>query len=334
MIQAGCNPERRSRDGQLVSVAPMMDWTDRHCRYFMRLLSPAALLYTEMVTAAAIHHGDYAAILGFDAAEKPLALQVGGSDPRLMAEAARRGAEFGYDEININVGCPSDRVQSGQFGACLMAKPDIVAQCLSTMRDEVGIPVTVKTRIGINDRDDYGYLRRFVDSVVNAGCRKVIVHARVAILDGLSPKENRTVPPLKYDHVYRLKQELPDLAVVLNGGITRVEHVTDALRRVDGVMIGRQAYHDPYILALIQRRLDPQFALPDRREVIEYMLPYIEEQLSKGERLGRITRHMLGLFAGEPGARAWRRYLSENAFRDGAGTEVLTNALLRLPDAA
>ena len=312
----------------------MMDWTDRHCRYFMRLLSPGALLYTEMVTAAAIHHGDHESILAFDRAERPVALQVGGSEPALMAEAARRGAEFGYDEININVGCPSDRVQSGQFGACLMARPEIVAACLQTMQEDVRIPVTVKTRIGIDDQDNYEFLRSFVDRVVEAGCRKLIVHARVAILDGLSPKENRTVPPLKYEHVYRLKQELPDLTIVLNGGITRIEQVDEALRQVDGVMIGRQAYHDPYFLARLENHLDPAFELPDRREIVDRMLPYIDRELAGGERLGRITRHMLGLFTGEPGARAWRRYISENAFRTGAGTEVLLNALQRLPNAA
>ena len=312
----------------------MMDWTDRHCRYFMRLLSPSCQLYTEMVTAAAIHHGDHESILAFDALEKPVALQVGGSDPVLMAEAARRGVEFGYNEININVGCPSDRVQSGQFGACLMARPDVVAECLRKMQDEVDVPVTVKTRIGIDDQDNYELLRNFVDRIVDAGCDKFIVHARVAILDGLSPKENRTVPPLKYGHVYRLKEELPDLTIVLNGGITRVEQVDNSLGRVDGVMIGRQAYHDPYFLARLENHLNPSFELPDRRKVIDSMLPYIENQLSGGERLGRITRHMLGLFTGEPGARAWRRYISENAFRKNAGTEVLMNALQRLPDAA
>jgi tRNA-dihydrouridine synthase A len=324
----------QKRDVQITSpiaVAPMMDWTDRHCRYFMRLLSPSALLYTEMVTAAAIHHGDYESILTFDEAERPVALQVGGSDSELMAEAARRGAEFGYDEININVGCPSDRVQSGQFGACLMARPDVVAQCLRAMQDEVEIPVTVKTRIGIDDQDHYEFLRRFVDSVVDAGCEKLIVHARVAILDGLSPKENRTIPPLKYEHVYRLKEELSELTIVLNGGITCVDAVDEALQHVDGVMIGRQAYHDPYFLARLENHLDPQFELPDRREIIAGMLPYIERELAEGERLGRITRHMLGLFTGAPGARAWRRYISENAFREGAGTEVLLDALTCLP---
>lgn len=311
----------------------MMDWTDRHCRYFLRRVSPGALLYTEMVTAAAIHHGDYATLLAYHASERPLALQLGGSDPALMAEAARRGADAGYDEININVGCPSDRVQSGRFGACLMASPELVAECLGAMQAVVDVPVTVKTRVGINDEDSYAFLRRFVTTLRNAGCRKFIVHARIAILEGLSPKENRSVPPLQYDRVYRLKQEFPDLFIVMNGGIKQVDDVDDVLPHVDGVMIGRQAYHDPYFLARLEQHLDPSVPMPDRRDIVKAMLPYIENELSRGERLGRITRHMLGLFAGEPGARAWRRYLSEKAFRDGAGTEVLLQALNRLPAA-
>ena len=317
-----------------IQVAPMMDWTDRHCRYFLRLLSPSAMLYTEMVTAAAIHHGDYAILLEFDAAEHPVALQVGGSDPALMAEAARRGTEFGYDEININVGCPSDRVQSGQFGACLMASPGVVANCLRAMQGETDVPVTVKTRIGIDDEDSYVFLRQFVNAQLQAGCRKFIVHARVAILEGLSPKENRSVPPLRYEHVYRLKEELPDVEIVLNGGLTTVEQVDAALQQVDGVMIGRQAYHDPYFLATLEQHLRPDWRPPGRHEVVAQMIPYVEKELARGERLGRITRHMLGLFTGQPGARAWRRYISENAFRDGAGLEVLLTALDKMPAAA
>jgi tRNA-dihydrouridine synthase A len=317
-----------------VSVAPMMDWTDRHCRYFLRLLTPSAMLYTEMVTAAAIHHGDYETILAYHESEHPLALQVGGSDPALMTEAASRGAEFGYDEININVGCPSDRVQSGQFGACLMATPERVAECLSSMQDAVDIPVTVKTRIGIDDQDSYEFLKRFVDMLQAAGCRRFIVHARIAILEGLSPKENRSVPPLRYERVYRLKEEYPELDIVLNGGVTNVEQVDEILAHVDGVMIGRQAYHEPYLLARLEKHFDPEWTAPDRQAVVEQMLPYIEHELSAGERLGRITRHMLGLFTGQPGARAWRRHLSENSFRAGAGTEVLVEALRRMPVAA
>jgi tRNA-dihydrouridine synthase A len=287
-----------------------------------------------MVTAAAIHHGDYAALLEFDAKEHPVALQVGGSDPALMAEAARRGREFGYDEININVGCPSDRVQSGQFGACLMARPEVVAECLRAMQAETDVPVTVKTRIGIDDEDSYTFLRHFVGALTEAGCRKFIVHARVAILEGLSPKENRSVPPLKYEHVFRLKDDLPELDIVLNGGITTVGQVDEVLSRVDGVMIGRQAYHDPYFLAILEQHINPGWCPPNRHSVVAAMLPYIEKELARGERLGRITRHMLGLFAGQPGARAWRRHISENAFRDGAGPEVLIEALDKMPAAA
>ena len=312
----------------------MMDWTDRHCRYFMRLLTPGARLYTEMVTAAAIHHGDYPALLEFDSAEHPVALQVGGSDPGLMAEAARRGGEFGYDEININVGCPSDRVQSGQFGACLMARPEVVAECLRAMQAATDVPVTVKTRIGIDDEDSYAFLRQFVNVLADAGCRKFIVHARVAILDGLSPKENRSVPPLKYEHVFRLKNEMPELEIVLNGGITTVGQVDDVLERVDGVMIGRQAYHDPYFLAILEQHFNPGWRPPNRHNVVADMLPYIQKEIARGERLGRITRHMLGLFAGQPGARTWRRHISENAFKDGAGHEVLIEALDKMPAAA
>lgn len=317
-----------------VLVAPMMDWTDRHCRYFLRLLSPGAQLYTEMVTAAAIHHGDYAALLEFDPSEHPVALQLGGSDPGMMAEAARRGAKFGYDEININVGCPSDRVQSGQFGACLMARPEVVAECLQAMQSECDVPVTVKTRIGIDDEDSYGFLRRFVDIQREAGCRKFIVHARIAILEGLSPKENRSVPPLIYERVFQLKRDLPELEIVLNGGIKSVEQVDEVLEHVDGVMIGRQAYHDPYFLARLERHFNPGWSAPDRHSVVVEMIPYIEKELARGERLGRITRHMLGLFAGQPGARAWRRYISENSFRDDAGPEVLIDALDKMPVAA
>lgn len=317
-----------------ISIAPMMDWTDRHCRYFMRLLSPSALLYTEMVTAAAIVHGDAERFLRFNEEEHPVALQLGGSDPGWMARATATASRHGYDEININVGCPSDRVQSGQFGACLMARPKLVADCLRAMRSEVGVPVTVKTRIGIDDEDSYEFLRRFVDLQREAGCRKFIVHARIAVLEGLSPKENRSVPPLRYERVFQLKQDLPELEVVLNGGIKTVAQVDEILGRVDGVMIGRQAYHDPYFLANIEQHFNPAWSKPDRRDVVEQMIPYIERELARGERLGRITRHMLGLFTGQPGARAWRRYLSENAFKDGAGPEVLIDALNKMPVAA
>jgi len=320
--------------GPVIAVAPMMDWTDRHCRYFMRLLSPSALLYTEMVTAAAIVHGDADRFLRFHEDEHPVALQLGGSDPDWMARATAAAARYGYDEININVGCPSDRVQSGQFGACLMARPELVADCFVAMQAETDVPVTVKSRIGIDDHDSYAFLSRFVETLADAGCRKFIVHARVAILEGLSPKENRRVPPLDYERVYRLKREHPELVVVANGGITDIDGVDEALRHVDGVMIGRQAYHQPYFLAEVEHYLDPSRARPSRQAVVERILPYVETSLAEGATLNAITRHMLGLFAGQPGARAWRRYISEHAHREGAGTEVLVNALNAMPRAA
>jgi tRNA-dihydrouridine synthase A len=312
---------------QAIAVAPMMDWTDRHCRYFMRLLSPSAWLYTEMVTANAIHYGDAKTLLRYDPSEHPIAVQLGGSDPAMMAGAAKQAAQSGYDEININVGCPSDRVQSGQFGACLMATPQIVADCFTAMQAEVEVPVTVKTRIGIDDQDSDEFLMGFVDTLVEAGCKRFIVHARIAILDGLSPKENRTVPPLNHDRVYRLKEQFPDLEIFLNGGVTEIDQVDSILAKVDGAMIGRQAYHHPYFLAELEQHLNPEWQLPSRHSVIEQMIPYIEDELRNGERLGRITRHMVGLFSGMPGARAWRRYLSEHAFRNGAGAEVINEAL-------
>jgi len=317
-----CRPMNRK-----ISVAPMMDWTDRHCRYFMRLLSPGVGLYTEMITAAAIHHGDAQRLLRFDGSEHPVAIQLGGSDPELMANASRDAAATGYDEININVGCPSDRVQSGQFGACLMAKPTLVAECFRAMAAEVDVPITIKTRIGIDDDDSYEYLRQFVDPLVDAGCKTFVVHARIAILAGLSPKQNRSVPPLNYERVYQLKRDLPELNIVLNGGVRTADQVQDILQHVDGVMIGRQAYHDPYFLAELEQRFLGQADLPDRRAIVERMYGYIEKELTNGERLNRITRHMLGLFAGQPGARAWRRMISENAHKPDAGPEVLRAAL-------
>jgi len=310
-----------------VSIAPMMDWTDRHCRYFLRLLSPSAELYTEMVTAAAIHHGDAARLLRFDPSEHPVIVQLGGSEPELMTSAAVRAAEEGYDEININVGCPSDRVQSGQFGACLMAEPERVAACYRAMSAAVDIPVTVKSRIGIDDQDSYEFLCRFVETVADAGCRKFIVHARIALLEGLSPKENRSVPPLDYERVYQLKADYSELNVHINGGFRDVGAVEAALQHVDGVMIGREAYQNPYFLAELEERFTPGFQVPDRQGIVAAMLPYIEAQLAEGEALKRITRHMLGLFAGQPGARAWRRYLSEQAHKRGATVDVVAGAL-------
>ena len=317
-----------------IFIAPMMDWTDRHCRYFMRLLSPSACLYTEMVTAAALKHGDAKKLLKFDSSEHPIALQIGGSDPLMMADAAKLGAAEGYDEININVGCPSDRVQSGQFGACLMSNPDLVAECVRAMKAVIAIPVTIKTRIGIDDLDNYDFLRVFIDTNVDAGCKTFVVHARKAILAGLSPKENRTVPPLNYERVYQLKQDLPDLTIVLNGGITSVAECRQHLQHVDGVMIGRQAYHQPWFLTELEQAFGNGQEARGRHEIVKQMLPYIEKEMDAGAELKHITRHMLGLFAGQPGARAWRRYLSENAHRVGGGIEVLQTALARLPQAA
>jgi tRNA-dihydrouridine synthase A len=318
----------------MISVAPMMDWTDTHCRYFMRLLSPGARLYTEMVTAAAIVHGDSDRFLRFNDEEHPVALQLGGSRPDWMAQATAKAAGYGYDEININVGCPSDRVQSGQFGACLMASPDLVAECVVAMRKETDIPVTVKSRIGIDDRDSYDFLKAFIEPVAAAGCQRFIVHARIAILEGLSPKENRTIPPLDYERVYRLKRDYPELEIIINGGLASLKQVDTVLERVDGAMIGRQAYHQPYFLAELEHHINATWVMPSREEIVEKMVPYIDRQVAGGTSLNSITRHMLGLFAGQPGARAWRRYISEHAHRDGAGSEVLINALNAMPEAA
>ena len=312
----------------------MMDWTDRHCRYFLRLLAPSAFLYTEMVTAAAVYHGDAERLLRFSEAERPLALQLGGSDPGLMANATRAASGFGYDEVNINLGCPSDRVQSGEFGACLMARPQLVADCYRAMQAETAVPVTVKTRIGIDDQDSYEFLNRLVETIAQAGCRKFIVHARIAILEGLSPKDNRTIPPLNYERVYRLKQDYPDLNIVINGGIKEIKQVDSALQHVDGVMIGRQAYQRPFFLAELEHHFDPDWPLPDRRAIVEQMLPYTRSELATGTPLHRISRHMLGLYADQPGARSWRRHISEHAHQRGAGVEVLIDALNAMPIAA
>ncbi|MEH6503445.1 MAG: tRNA dihydrouridine(20/20a) synthase DusA [Cycloclasticus sp.] len=309
-----------------LSIAPMMDWTNRHCRYFHRLLSPNALLYTEMVTTGALLYGDKERFLAFDGFEQPLALQLGGSEPLEMAQCAKFAEDAGYQEVNINVGCPSDRVQSGRIGACLMAEASIVAQCVSEMRDQVAIPITVKTRIGIDDFDSPEFLLSFVETVAKAGCDTFIIHARKAILKGLSPKENRTIPPLNYDRAYQVKREFPHLTVVVNGGIKTVSDIQRHWQSVDGVMIGREAYHNPFFLVDVEQQLF-QSPLQQRTQVLDKFLPYVEDQLSKGVALQSITRHILGLFAAQPGGKYWRRYLSENARHKKAGIEVLFAAL-------
>jgi tRNA-dihydrouridine synthase A len=315
------------------SVAPMMDWTDRHDRYFLRLISRRVRLYTEMITTGAILYGNQDKLLAYDPAEHPVAIQLGGSNPVELATAARIAAAWGYDEINLNVGCPSDRVQSGRFGACLMAEPLLVADCVAAMTAAVTIPVTVKTRIGIDDRDSYEELVRFIDANAAAGCRTFIIHARKAWLHGLSPKENREVPPLHYERVYQLKADFPELTIVINGGITDLQQVDDHLKKVDGVMMGRVAYQNPYLLAEVDRRFfDDNRVSLSRHQVIEALLPYMEQQLMQDIYLSTITRHILGLFQGLPGARAWRRYISEHAHRCGAGVEVLEAALKKVPD--
>jgi len=306
----------------------MMDWTDRHCRAFHRLLTQHALLYTEMVTAAAVIHGDRARLLTIDEREHPVALQLGGSDPAALAEAAAIGEGFGYDEINLNVGCPSDRVQEGRFGACLMAEPELVAACAAAMQARVSIPVTVKCRIGIDDQDDEADLARFVSRVADAGCRTFIVHARKAWLEGLSPKENRQVPPLDYTRVYRLKASRPDLTIVLNGGIADLDAAEAHLEHVDGAMLGRAAYQTPYLLADVDRRFFGAGAEPlTRAQTIETLIPHVVRHLQAGGRLNNVARHILGLYHGQPRARAFRRHLSEAAVQDGAGVGVLLEAL-------
>ena len=295
-------------------VAPMMDWTDRHCRYFLRLISKRARLYTEMITAPALQHGDVPRHLDFDPAEHPLALQLGGSDPAQLAHAARLGERWGYDEINLNCGCPSERVQTGSFGACLMAEPALVADCVRAMRDAVAVPVTVKHRIGLGTGDDYEFVRDFVGIVAQAGCDVFIVHARNAVLKGLSPKENREVPPLRYEVARRLKRDFPALTIVLNGGLTDWASIERELEGVDGVMLGRAAYHDPYLLADADRRLfDDAGPVRSRAEVVEALIPYANAQRAQGTPLRAITRHALGLYHGVRGGRRFRQMLSDAA---------------------
>jgi tRNA-dihydrouridine synthase A len=314
------------------SIAPMMDWTDRHCRFFHRLLTRRALLYTEMLTTGAVIHGDRDRLLAYAPAEHPVALQLGGSEPDALAACARIGADFGYDEINLNVGCPSDRVQEGRFGACLMQEPQHVGDCVAAMKAAVTVPITVKCRIGVDDQDPEEALDTLTNAIVAAGADAVIVHARKAWLKGLSPRENRDLPPLDYDRVHRLKAAHPDVTIVLNGGIAGVEHAKAVMGRLDGVMLGRAAYQDPWRLLAV----DPVFfgesaPLDSARDAAEALIPYLERELARGTRLAAITRHVIGLFQGVPGARAFRRHLATAAVKPGADAQVLKDALALIP---
>ena len=316
-----------------LSVAPMMDWSDRHYRYFMRQITRHTLLYSEMITTGAILHGDREHLLGFSPEEKPLVLQIGGDDPADLAASARIAEEMGYDEVNLNVGCPSDRVQKGSFGACLMARPEVVAEGVSAMRAAVSIPVTVKHRIGIEGLERYEDMANFVEVVSQSGCDRFTAHARIAILKGLDPKANRSVPPLRYEDVHRLKSEFPHLRIEINGGIRSLEAVDRQLQYTDGVMLGRAAYEDPFLFAPADRKYFGEGEdVPSRREVVEAMVPYIARWMEQGLYPNRITRHILGLFTGHPGARAWRRYLSENAHRDDASPDLVLKAIRAIPD--
>lgn len=309
------------------AVAPMIDWTDRHCRYFHRLLSPHALLYTEMITTGAILHGDRQRFLAFSEKEHPVALQLGGSDPRALAECAVIGQDYGYDEINLNVGCPSDRVQSGRFGACLMAEPQLVAECVATMQSVVSIPVTVKTRLGIDQREDYDFIYQFIHAVAQAGCQHFIIHARNAWLKGLSPKENRTIPPLRYDDVYQLKRDFPHCHFLINGGIKTLMDIDQHLQHVDGVMLGREAYQNPYCLANIDHHLygTPR---PTQQQTIAALMPYLEQQYQATGRIEHVTRHILGLWHGLNGARVIRQTLSDHRLTSKQKLQCLQNYAL------
>ena len=306
----------------------MMDWTDRHARYFLRLISKETLLYTEMVTTGAVLNGDREKLLGFDSLENPIALQLGGSDPMALADCAKIGEDYGYDEINLNVGCPSDRVQSGRIGACLMAEPNLVADCLAAMKNSVKVPVTVKHRIGIDEQDSYRYLLNFVKTVQQSGCDSFIVHARKAILSGLSPKQNREIPPLLYDRVYQLKKDLPELEIIINGGVRSISDAKQHLDNVDGVMIGREAYNNPYILAQVDQQIFEAENIPlSRFEIIEALMPYVDSHLNAGGKLQHISRHILGLFHAQPNGKLWRRHLSESVSKPDPTSQVLRDAL-------
>lgn len=318
-----------------VSIAPMMDWTDRYYRNFMRAITRRTLLFTEMVTTGAILHGDRERHLGFVAAEHPVAVQLGGSDPAALAESAAIAEQFGYDEINLNVGCPSDRVQSGRFGACLMTEPELVAECVAAMNRRVSVPVTVKTRIGVDNEDSYEFLHRFVTTVAAAGCEVFTLHARKAWLKGLSPKENREIPPLRYDVAARIKQDFPQLEVHLNGGIRTLDELRAQLEHFDGVMIGREAYSNPFLFALVDAEIfGDATGTRSRFEILDACRPFMEAELAQGTPLKRMTRHMLGLFQGVPGARQWRRTLSVEGVKKSAGMEVIDAALDAIHKAA
>lgn len=310
-----------------ISVAPMMGWTDRHDRYFMRLITPHALLYTVMITTGALTYGKKLHVLDYSPEEHPVALQLGGSDPAELATCAKIATDYGYDEINLNCGCPSDRVQRGQFGACLMSSPALVADCIDAMKQVTDVPVTVKTRIGIDDNDSYQFLLDFVGPIAEKGCRTFIIHARKAWLNGLSPAENRTIPPLKWETAYQLKKDFPHLEIILNGGIKTTAQVKDAMQHVDGVMIGREAYQNPYFLSEVERDVLGTADLRSRRAVIEALMPYIEDNLQKGIPLKDISRHILGLFQGLPGARRWRQILSSEAYKPDARSDLILSAL-------
>lgn len=306
----------------------MLDWTDRHCRYFYRLMSKQALLYTEMVTTGALIQGDQPRFLQFNHEEHPLALQLGGSKPTDLALCAKMAQDYGYDEVNLNVGCPSDRVQNGLFGACLMAEPFLVAECIAAMQQATSIPITVKSRIGIDDKDSYEELTHFIKTVASSGCKTFIIHARKAWLQGLSPKQNRDVPPLRYEVVFQLKKDFPELEIILNGGIVSLETVQEHLNQVDGVMLGREVYQRPFLLTQVDHAVfNESKQLKTRQQIVEELIPYIQQQLKQGVRLNSISRHILGLFHSQKGAKAWRRYLSENATKIGADETVLLEAL-------
>ncbi|NOX37423.1 MAG: tRNA dihydrouridine(20/20a) synthase DusA [Calditrichaeota bacterium] len=326
--------KKRFRDSHRLCVAPMMDWTDRHFRYFMRQITRHTRLYTEMIPTGAILFGNRQRFLDFNPCEHPIAIQLGGSDARQLAECARIAEDWGYDEINLNVGCPSERVQGGRFGACLMATPDVVARAVEAMSRATNRPITVKHRIGIDDLDTYDHLKRFVEIVHRAGCQHFIVHARIAILKGLGPRENRTIPPLRYEDVYRLKSDFPFLTIVINGGIRSLEEAQRHLQIVDGVMIGRAAYENPYLFALADAVIfnDPDARPPTRREIIQSMIPYIDRCREDGIYPRHILRHMLGLFANQPGSRRWRRFLSEQGQRKAIDGQILLEAMALIPD--